>query len=81
MNRRAWLGSASAGLVASVPGLGRPSVAQDAQMLRHRRLRHTQLLLDVPHGLLGYGQQAQDGPAIWLTEDSEGGFHTKYIPI
>ncbi len=30
MNRRSWLRSVSAGLVASLPGLGRPSVAQEA---------------------------------------------------
>ena len=46
-------------------------LAQHAQVLRHGRLRHAKLTLDLSHRLLGRGQQAQYGAAVRLGNDLE----------
>ena len=48
-----------------------PRLAQHAQVLRDGRLRHAKLTLDLSHGLLGRGQQAQYGAAVRLGDDLE----------
>jgi hypothetical protein len=60
-------------------GFHETSVAQHAQMLGHGGLRHTKLALDLSHGLLGRGQEAQNGAAVRLGNDFENGFHGLYI--
>jgi hypothetical protein len=55
-------------------------LAQDAQVLRHRRLRHTKLTLDLSHRLLGRHQEAQYRAAVRLRNDVEHGFHALDIP-
>ena len=50
-------------------------VAQHAQVLGDRRLRHAKLLLDLADGPLRGGEQAQDGAAVRFRDDAEGRFH------
>src|SRR5579859_11078 len=54
-------------------------LAQYSQMLRHGRLRHMKLTLDLSHRLFGRGQKAQDRAAVRLSNDFENGFHAHYI--
>jgi hypothetical protein len=51
MNRRAWLRSVSAGLVASLPGLRRPSIAQNAPYRSPYNLKFRHPLADLEVGL------------------------------
>jgi len=51
VNRRAWQRSVSVGLVASLPGLGRPSVAQDAPYRSPYSLKFRHPLADLEVGL------------------------------
>ena len=50
-------------------GFDETGLAQDAEVLGHRRLGHTELALDLSHRLLRRHQQAQDRAAIWLGDD------------
>ena len=52
-------------------GFHEACVAQHAQVLGYRWLRHSQLTLDLSDRLLGGGQEAQDGAAIGLSNDIE----------
>ena len=61
-------------------GLHEAGLAQHAQVLRHGRLRHPQLTLDLAHRLLGRDQEAQDRAAVRLGDDFEDGFHGLDIP-
>ena len=60
-------------------GFYETSVAQHSQVLRHGRLRHTKLMLDLSHRLLGRGQEAQYRATVWLRNDFEGRSHSLYI--
>ena len=54
-------------------------VAQDAQVLRHGRLRHFEMAFDVPDRLLRAREQAENGAPVRLREHLENGFHARYI--
>jgi len=56
-----------------------PGLPQHAQVLGDRRLRHTKLALDLSHRLFGGDQETQDGSAVGLSDNLEGGFHPLYI--
>src|SRR5208282_1203568 len=56
-------------------------LAQHSQVLRHGRLRHTKLMLDLSHRLLGRGQQAQYRAAVRLGNDLEYSFHSPRTPL
>ena len=56
------------------------SLAQHPQMLRHGRLRHSKLTLDVADRLFRREQQAQDRAPVRLRDDFEDGLHVLYIP-
>ena len=61
-------------------GFDEAGLAQHPEMLRHRRLRHPKLTLDLPDRLFRGDQQAEDGPAVRLRDDLEDGFHVRYMP-
>src|SRR5262245_5339771 len=62
-------------------GLDEPGVAQHAQVLRHRRLRHAKLTLDLANRLLGREEEGQDRAAVRLRKNLEDGFHaSRYTP-
>ena len=61
-------------------GFDETGVAQHAQMLGHRRLRHAKPALDLSHRLWGREQEAQDRAAIRLGNDFERRFHWLDIP-
>src|SRR5690242_3297364 len=63
------------------PRLDEARVAQHAEVLGHRGLRHAELALELADRPLGRGQQAQQRSAARLGEDGERGFHGSYIPI
>ena len=46
-------------------------LAQHAEVLGHRSLRHPQPALDLADGALRRRQQTEDGPAVRLREDRE----------
>jgi hypothetical protein len=56
-------------------------VAKDAEMLGDSRLRHAELTLDLTDGLLGGGEEAENGAAVRLGDDLEGVFHGLNILI
>jgi len=56
-------------------GLDETGVAQDAQVLRHGRLRHTKPTLDLANRLFRRDQEAQDRAAVRLRDDGEDRFH------
>ena len=56
-------------------GLHEAGLAQHPQVLRHGRLRHPELALDLSDRLFGRDQEAQDGAAVRLGDDFEDGFH------
>ena len=60
-------------------GFYETGLAQHSQVLRHGRLRHTKLTLDVSHRLLGRDQEAQDRAAVRLRNDFENRFHSLHI--
>ncbi len=62
-------------------GLHETGIAQHPEVLRHRRLRHMELTLDLSHGLLGRDQETQDGAAVRLGDDFENGFHSPEYTI
>jgi hypothetical protein len=51
--------------------LHKARLAQHAQVLGHRSLRHPQPTLDLADRLLRRRQQAEDGPAVRLRDDGE----------
>jgi hypothetical protein len=53
-------------------------VAEDTKVLRHGRLRHVELPLDLSDGLLGGDEEAEYGAAVGFGDDLEG-FHMMYI--
>src|SRR5262245_29685845 len=55
------------------------SLAQHAEVLGDRSLRHPQPALDLADGSLRRRQQAEDGPTVWLRDDRERGFHGPYM--
>jgi len=57
-----------------------PGFPQHPQMLRHRRLRHPKLTLDVADRLLRREQQAQDRAPVRLRDDFEDGLHALTCP-
>src|SRR5262249_31142466 len=54
-------------------------LAQHAEVLGDRSLRHPQPALDLADGSLRRREQAEDGPAVRLRDDRERGFHVQYI--
>jgi hypothetical protein len=60
-------------------GFHETGVAQHAQVLRHSRLWHTKLTLDLSHRLLRGDQKTQDRAAVRFGNDFEYGFHALYI--
>ena len=60
-------------------GLHETGVAQHSQVLRHRRLRHTKLILDLSHRLLRRDQKAQYRAAVRLRNDFKYRFHSRNI--
>src|SRR2546422_5172569 len=56
-------------------GFHETGLAQHAQVLGDRGLRHPQSALDLSHRLLGRDQEAQDRPAVRLRNDCERRFH------
>jgi hypothetical protein len=50
-------------------------ISQYTKMLRYRGLREIERRLEIADGALATGKESQDGPATWLGEDSECGFH------
>src|SRR5262249_23258335 len=60
-------------------GFYEAGIAQHAQVLRHRRLRHPKPTLDLSHRLLGGDQQAQDRAPIGLGNDFEDRLHDYFI--
>ena len=68
-----------AGLAEHAEMLHEAGLAEHAEMLGHRRLRHPQTRLDLPHGPLLRGEQREDGPPVRLRDDRERRFHIKYI--
>ena len=61
-------------------GFDETGLAQHAQVFRHRRLRHRQLIFDVPDRLFGRDEETQDRAAARLGNDVEDGFHSLDIP-
>src|SRR5579871_3950115 len=62
-------------------GFDEAGFAKDAQMLGDGRLRHAELTLDLSDGLLGRGEEAEDGAAVRLGDDLEGVVHGPNIPL
>ena len=62
-------------------GFDEAGLAQDAEVFGNGGLGHAEAALDVADRVFGGGEQAEDGAAIGLGDDFEGGFHTLYIPI
>ncbi len=60
-------------------GFHETGLAQHSQVLRHGRLRHTKLTLDLPDRLLRRDQKAQYRAAVRLRNDFEHRFHSLYI--
>jgi hypothetical protein len=60
-------------------GLHESGVAQHPQVLRHGRLRETELALDLSDRQLGRDQQPQHRAPRRLGDDLEGGSHELYI--
>ena len=60
-------------------GFNKTGVAEDAEMLGDGGLGHAQAALDVSDGLLGGAEEAEDGAAVGLGNDFEGGLHILYI--
>src|SRR5580765_357584 len=56
-------------------GLHETRLAQHSKMLRHGRLRHAKLTLDLSNRLLRRDQQAQYRAAVWLRNDFKYRFH------
>src|SRR3989442_14562616 len=56
-------------------GFHETGLAQHAQVLGDRGLRHPQPALDLSHRLLGQDQEAQDRAAVRLRDDGERRFH------
>src|SRR5207302_5674453 len=56
-------------------GFHETGLAQHSQVLRHGRLRHTKLTLDLSHRLSGRDQEAQYRAAVRLRNDLEHRFH------
>ena len=54
-------------------------LAQDAQVLRDRRLRHSQLPLDVADRLRGRDEQAEDGTPVRVGNDRKRRIHCLVI--
>jgi hypothetical protein len=69
MNRRAWLRSASAGLVASLPCMRRPSVSQDAPYGSPYSLKFRHPLADLEVGL---NQPPWNDPHLTTTRTARG---------
>ena len=61
-------------------GFHEAGVAEHAEVLGDGWLRHMEPALDLTHGLLGGDEEAQDGAAVGLGNDLEGGFHGLDIP-
>src|SRR5215813_12023097 len=61
-------------------GFHETGLAQHSQMLRHGRLRHTKLTLDLSNRLLRQDQEAQYRAAVRLRNDFEHRFHSSDIP-
>jgi hypothetical protein len=61
-------------------GFDEAGITQDTEVLGDGGLGHAELTLDFSYGLLGGGQEAQDGPAVRLRDDFEDGFHSSDIP-
>src|SRR5579862_1379978 len=62
-------------------GFDEAGVAKDAEMLGDGRLRHAELTLDLTDGLLGRGEEAENGAAVRLGDDLECVFHASNILI
>jgi len=60
-------------------GFNETGVTQHAQVLGDGGLRHAKPALDLSHGLLRGAEEAEDGAAIRLGNDFEGGLHSLYI--
>jgi len=61
-------------------GFHETGLAQHSQVLRHGRLRHPKLTLDLSNRLLRREQEAQDRAAVRLRNDFEDRFHPFDIP-
>ena len=61
-------------------GFDETGLAQHSQVLRHGRLRHTKLTLDLSNRPLRRDQEAQDRAAVRLRNDFEHRFHSLSIP-
>lgn len=61
-------------------GFHEARVAEHPQVFGHGGLRHAKPALDLSHGLPGGDEEAQDGAAIRLGNDFEGGRHFFNIP-
>ena len=62
-------------------GFDEARFTKDAQMLGDGGLGHLQLPLEVAHGLLGSGEEAEDGAPMGLGDDFEDRVHLLYIPL
>ena|SRR5580692_8033335 len=60
-------------------GFHETSISQHSKMLRHGRLRHSKLMLDLSNRLLRRNQETQYRAAIRLRNDFEDRFHSQYI--
>ena len=60
-------------------GFDETGLSQDSQVLRHGRLRHTKVTLDLSDRLLGRDQEVQYRAAVWLRNDFKYGFHAVNI--
>src|SRR5262249_30339855 len=79
LTQRVWLQAIEPALGVD-RGLHETGVAQHAEVLGYGRLRHPELPLDLPHRLLGRGEERQDGAPVRFGDDVENGFHALYIP-
>src|SRR5690349_17528637 len=61
-------------------GLHEAGLTQHSQVLGYGRLRHAKFALDLSYRLSGRDQQGQYRPAVWLRNDFEYRWHTRYIP-
>ena len=59
--------------------LDEAGIAQYAEVLRHRRLRQSKSIFDLPDRALGRCQEAQDRSTIGFGKNGEGGFHDMYM--
>jgi len=60
-------------------GFDETGLSQHPQVLRHGRLRHTKLTLDLSHRMLCRDQQAQYRAPVRLRNDFEDRYHSLYI--